>query len=355
MKNFRCQSCGQTILFENTLCESCGRYLGFLPEIQEMTALEPEGDEWVALAARNERYRFCKNWELRGCNWLTAPGKDFCLACQHNRVIPDISDPRRHLLWQKTEQAKRRLFYSLIRLGLPLDNSREPLIFDFIADTRNGSTPMIGHDNGAITISVEEADDAAREGHRNAMGEPYRTLLGHFRHEIGHYYWDLLVRDDGHLSSFRELFGDETADYASALQRYYQRSVSDWSEGFISAYATSHPWEDFAETFAHYLHIIDTLETGRAMGVSLRRTDRAKLVVNFDPYRIREVDVLIETWLDLAFAVNNLNRSMGQPDLYPFVLSPKVAQKIGFVIKIVQGSARTAEGDLISQPLRHST
>ena len=344
MKDFRCTSCGQIIVFENTRCGNCGHQLGFLPDIREMTAVEPEGDQWIVLAAKNQRYRFCKNWELHGCNWLTAPGEDFCPACRHNRTIPVLSDRRRQLMWQRTEQAKRRLFYSLIRLGLPLENPEEPLLFDFVAHTVAAPKPVMGHSNGVITITIEEGDDATREGRRNAMGEPYRTLLGHFRHEIGHYYWDLLVRDGGQTGAFRELFGDERADYATALKSYYERNGADSSEGFISAYATSHPWEDFAETFAHYLHIVDTLDTARAMGVSLRRFNRAELAVAFDPYRTLDVEDLVETWLHLAFAVNNLNRSMGQPDLYPFVLSPKVARKIGFVIKLVQGNARRLEG-----------
>jgi hypothetical protein len=344
MKNFHCTSCGQTIVFENTLCGNCGHQLGFLPDIGDMTAVEPEGDRWIALAAKERRYRFCRNWELQGCNWLTAPGEDFCLACRHNRTIPDLSDPRSRLMWRKTEQAKRRLFYSLLRLGLPLGSQEEPLLFDFVAHTVAAPKPMMGHSNGVITITVEESDDATREGHRNAMGEPYRTLLGHFRHEIGHYYWDLLVRDGGRTDAFRELFGDERADYDTALRNYYQRNDADSSESFISAYATSHPWEDFAETFAHYLHIVDTLDTARAMGVSLRAFNKAELAVAFDPYRTVDVKDLVETWLHLTFAVNNLNRSMGQPDLYPFVLSPKVAQKIDFVIKLVQGNARRLEG-----------
>ncbi|ARN80968.1 zinc-binding metallopeptidase family protein [Methylocystis bryophila] len=340
MKSFHCTSCWQTIVFENTRCEKCGHHLGFLPERLEMTAVEPRGDHWIAAASGDGRYRFCKNWELHGCNWLTEPGEDFCLACRHNRTIPDLSDPRCQLMWQKTEQAKRRLFYSLIRLGLPIENPQEPLVFDFVADTGAGSKPTMGHSNGVITITVEESDDATREGHRNAMGEPYRTLLGHFRHEIGHYYWDRLVRDGDHIDAFREIFGDERIDYTTALKSHYERKITDPGEGFISAYATSHPWEDFAETFAHYLHIVDTLETARAMGVSLRPFNRMELAVAFDPYRAVDVNDLVETWLHLAFAVNNLNRSMGQPDLYPFVLSPKVAQKFAFVIKLVQESAR---------------
>ncbi len=346
MKNFRCTACGQTIVFENTLCEKCDRKVGFLPAILEMTAVEPEGDRWIALARDDSRYRFCKNWEFHSCNWLTTPGEEFCLACRHNRTIPNLSDSHRQLMWQKTEQAKRRLFYSLLRLGLPLANPREPLIFDFVADTGASAKPKMGHSNGVITITVEESDDATREGRRNAMGEPYRTLLGHFRHEIGHYYWDLLVRDSSRIGAFRELFGDERIDYASALKHHYERKIVEPGDGFISAYATSHPWEDFAETFAHYLHIVDTLDTARAMGISLRPFSRAELAVAFDPYRTLDVDDLVGTWLHLTFAVNNLNRSMGQPDLYPFVLSPKVAKKIGFVMTLVQANPRESEGQM---------
>jgi hypothetical protein len=345
MKNFHCQSCGQTILFENTSCEICGRQLGFLPERQEMTAVEPEGDGWTPLAAPGERYRFCANWEMHGCNWLT-PQQDadrYCLACRHNRTIPDLAAPDRHILWQKIEQAKRRLFYSLIKLRLPVNNDNEcngePLIFDFLADTGDDSRVKTGHSNGVITLSIEEADDATREKNRKALGEPYRTLLGHFRHEIGHYFWDLLVRDAGELQSFRQRFGDETVDYGASLQRYYSSGApTDWRDSFISAYATSHPWEDFAETFAHYLHIVDTLETARSMGVSLRRTDGSKTKVHFDPYLETDINQLVETWLDVAFAVNNLNRSMGQPDLYPFVLSAGVVQKLDYIVHIVHGS-----------------
>lgn len=186
-------------------------------------------------------------------------------------------------MWQKTEQAKRRLSYSLLRPRLPLETMQAPLIFDFVARTAVAPKLLMGHDNGVITIPVEEGDDATREEHHNAMGEPYRTLLGHFRHEIGHYDWDLLLRDGGQQESFRSLFGDERTDCAAALKSYYDRGVVEPSDGFISAYATSHPWEDFAKTFAHYLHIADTLETARAMGVSLRPFNKTELAVAFDP------------------------------------------------------------------------
>jgi hypothetical protein len=92
-------------------------------------------------------------------------------------------------------------------------------------------------------------------------------LLGHFRHEVGHYFWDRLVATDPHqLEEFRVLFGDDRQDYGEALKRHYDEGApANWQDTYISMYATMHPWEDFAETWAHYLHIVDTLETAGAL------------------------------------------------------------------------------------------
>ena len=188
---------------------------------------------------------------------------------------------------------------------------------------------MTGHDNGVITLSLAEADDGMREQLRVSMGEPYRTLLGHFRHEVGHYYWDTLVRDGDTIENCRAIFGDESNDYETALKRYYAEGApAAWQQSFVSAYATTHPWEDFAETFAHYLHIIDTLETARAFGICITPEvcddDVLHVKVDFDPYHACSIDKLIDAWLPPTFAVNSINRSMGQRDLYPFVLLPDV-------------------------------
>jgi hypothetical protein len=198
---------------------------------------------------------------------------------------------------------------------------------------------MTGHDNGLITVALAEADDAERERMRLQMGESYRTLLGHFRHEVGHHYWDLLVRDGGRLDAFRALFGDDTQDYDAALQRHYKQGApADWQEHFISSYASSHPWEDFAETWAHYLHIVDTLEMGAGFGLRIGPwvADGALAKpLGFDPYGPGDVQRLVDAWLPLVFAVNSLNRAMGQPDLYPFVLTPGVVQKLGFIHDLI--------------------
>ncbi|PWC37461.1 putative zinc-binding peptidase [Azospirillum sp. TSO35-2] len=354
MKLFECQNCHQPLYFENTRCERCGFRLGYLPDIGTLSALNPtDHDEvWSALATDEPLYKFCANADLDACNWmLPADSADtHCVACRHNHIIPDLSDTANLTLWRRMELAKHHLFYTLTNLKLPLqtriENPEEGLAFDFLSDTvgpDGAVTPVLtGHANGLITINVAEADDAEREKRRAVMGEPYRTLLGHFRHEIGHYVWDRLVRDDpAVLERFRALFGDERGDYGEALQRHYANGAPpDWQANFVSAYATAHPWEDFAETWAHYLHIIDTLETARAFGLRIRPriSEGAELEaeVDFNPHKAKRIEDLIEAWLPLTYAVNSLNRSMGQPDLYPFILSATVIGKLGFMNRLVR-------------------
>jgi hypothetical protein len=341
MKLFECQNCGQPLFFENTLCESCGLRLGYLPERETVTALEAVDGLWRALAAPGGRYRFCANAEHDVCNWLvTADDEEpFCAACRHNRTIPDLTNPESLLHWRKIEFAKHRLFYTLLRLRLPLTTRTEDpkgLAFDFLSSPVGSSEKvMTGHNGGLITLNVAEADDPERERQRKSMAEPYRTLLGHFRHEIAHYYWDHLVADTPAIEEFRRLFGDEREDYAAALQRHYANGPPpDWREHFVTAYAASHPWEDFAETWAHYFHTVDTLETAFAFGIRLRprvaKDANLATVIDFDPHAA-EMDRIIDAWLPLTFAVNSINRSMGQPDLYPFVLAPPAIWKLAFV------------------------
>ncbi len=201
---------------------------------------------------------------------------------------------------------------------------------------------LTGHDEGKITIALKEADDAERERRRVAMREPYRTLLGHFRHEIGHYYWDVLVRDGGTLDACRAVFGDDSRDYAEALKRHYDEGAPPgWQEQFVSEYATTHPWEDFAETWAHYLHIVDTLEMVAAAGMSVRplidRSGDYSATVAFDPYFADDIGQVIDAWLPFVFAMNNVSRAMGERDLYPFVIAPAVRTKLGFVHRLVHG------------------
>ena len=355
MKLFSCQACGQVLYFENIRCEHCGRALGYLADIAQISALEPLAEEghFRALAEGGTAYKYCSNARLGVCNWLVSAddAAGFCAACRHNHTIPDLTVPGNDRLWGRIEAAKHRLFYSLLRLELPLDNRADDpehgLAFDFLADSSipHAQGVMTGHANGLITLALKEADDSVREKVRSEMGEPYRTLLGHFRHEIGHYFWDRLVAsDDEKLAAFRAQFGDERADYAQALQRHYDNGAPPgWQDNFVSIYATTHPWEDFAETWAHYLHIVDTLETAAAFGIKIKpRAAHGEIqaTINFDSYRAASIGQLIDDWLPIAFAVNSLNRSMGQSDLYPFVLAPKAIEKLGFIHALTHSKMR---------------
>jgi hypothetical protein len=350
MRLFRCQACDQVLYFENTRCEKSGHTLGFLPEIGLLSALEPAGELWQPLVRPDRQHAFCANAAHQACNWMVpaAEAGSLCLACRHNRTIPDLSVPGNVALWQRWQDAIHRLIYTFRRLGLPLHTRAEDpahgLAFEVLADPPEGGPKvMTGHENGLITFALAEADDAERERRRTSMGEPFRTLLGHVRHETGHHYWDLLVRDGGRLEECRAVFGDDSQDYGAALQAHYANGAPpDWQNAYVSAYATAHPWEDFAETWAHYLHIVDTLEMAASFGLKVApkvaRTDDLDAEIDFDPYRVERIESLIEAWLPVTFAVNSLNRCMGASDLYPFVLSPPAIEKLGFIHRLVRGT-----------------
>jgi hypothetical protein len=354
MKIFQCQACEQPLHFETTRCESCARRTGYDPDGADVVTLTEVDGALRGFAEPRRPYRACANAAHGACNWLVPAESPeiYCRACRHNRTVPDLSVPWNLVRWREIEIAKRRLFYSLLRMRLPLASRREDpegLAFDFLADPAEaqlaGPAVLTGHDNGLITVSLAEADDVERERRRTLFGEAYRTLLGHFRHEIGHYFWNVLVRRDPCLEAFRTAFGDERADYGAALRRHYAEGPREgWQEHFVSAYATVHPWEDFAETFAHYLHIVDTLETASSFGLRVHPRLRPELsaTMDFDPHRAPDLGRLIEAWLPLTFAMNSLNRSMGQPDLYPFRLTPAVIGKLAFVHERIQADSPDA-------------
>ncbi|NKF22904.1 zinc-binding metallopeptidase family protein [Solimonas marina] len=349
MKVFYCDHCDNLIFFENTVCNRCGNTLAFLPDRRRMGTLVAEGDNRWRLAGKARRrplYRLCGNYQTTNvCNWAV-PHKDpstLCPSCRLTRVIPNLGVPGHAEAWYRLEVAKRRLIYGLLELRLPiLDRQADPkrgLAFKFLADPPPGTTGpavMTGHAQGVITISVAEADDAEREKRRLHLHEPYRTLLGHFRHEIGHYYWDRLIAGSTRLDAFRAQFGDERADYAQALQAHYEQGPStDWQNTHVSSYASAHPWEDWAETWAHYLHIVDTLETASACRISLRHTPVSDKTYDGQPVSDGlERDTfarLMDRWMPMTFVLNNLNRGLGLGDAYPFVLSMPVIDKLRFV------------------------
>ena len=348
MRTFHCENCGNPVYFENTRCTRCQHELGVVPEVLRVSALQRQADgNWRALTrlVGERRYRKCGNYRDHDvCNWLVAADSDesLCIACRLNHTIPNLGRPGFHERWYRLERSKRRLVYSLMKLGLPLHgkqaDSAHGLAFSFLsnADVPDDSPVMTGHANGHITINIDEADPALREQSRVDMQEKYRTLLGHFRHETGHYYWDLLVDGQPALDTFRSLFGDERRDYGEALEKHYRDGPpAQWQQAFISRYASSHPWEDWAETWAHYLHIVDTLETAGHYGVRTERRTDTGLVQradpSFDAYRVEDFGDIIDQWVPLTQALNSLNRSMGLSDLYPFVLSPPAIDKLAFI------------------------
>jgi hypothetical protein len=344
MKIFPCSVCGNVLYFENRRCGQCGHKLGYAPEREALLALVDDGPGVRPAGGGTPRF-LCANAANDACNWLVPEGRDggFCLACRHNGTVPDLCIQSNLHGWRELEAAKHRLLYSLLRWRLPLrtrgEDPQQGLIFNFLADS-GAAKVMTGHENGIITIALAEADEIERERRRLAMGEPYRTLLGHFRHEIGHHYWDLLVRDGNDLPAFRALFGDDSEDYEAALQRHYSEGPpADWQEHYVSAYASVHPWEDFAETWAHYLHIVDTLEMAGNFGIQVHpavgASEALSARIDFDPYTADNFKQIVDAWLPFVFAMNSVSRAIGARDMYPFVLAPPVIEKLSFIHGLV--------------------
>ncbi|MGL3606920.1 zinc-binding metallopeptidase family protein [Rhizobium sp. G187] len=358
MRLFNCTNCSNVVHFENTGCVSCHARLAFKPSELTMVALDSgNGALLPAVNAQPVFPKRCVNAEVGGCNWLVEDDDEtgFCIACRHNVTIPDLSVSENVENWQKIELAKRGLFYSLLRFRLPLVTRRQDpengLGFDFLAEDPQSSDDepiLTGHADGLITLNVVEAHDAEREARRVALGEPFRTLLGHFRHEIAHYYWNVLIRDRDAFDACRAVFGDERADYGAALNRHYREGPQPgWEQSFISAYAASHPWEDFAETFAHYFHIVDALDTADAFGLRTNpdvetTAENIELKRTFDSYRSGSAQTLIRAWVPLTLAINSINRSMGQPDLYPFVMSEAVFDKLAYIHQLIRSEASSS-------------
>ncbi len=367
MKVFHCDHCGHLLFFENTQCVRCGQLVAYLPDLAIVGSLESNNDQagdhpgtWRSplAAAGGRAYRLCRNYTLEQvCNWAIPDGdpNPLCLSCRLTRVIPDLWTSDRRQAWYRLEIAKRRLVFTLLRLALPIisrdDDPEHGLAFEFKADEPNGAAVLTGHAGGLITINIAEADDAERERRRRSLHEPFRTLAGHFRHESGHYYWDRLIADRSAFDGFRGVFGDERSDYGNALGDYYaQGPRADWQEHFISAYASAHPLEDWAETWAHYLHMVDTVETTAACGVSLqpRRSDEPSLgrVSPLVMAPDAPFDQLIDSWFPVTYLLNNLNRGMGLADAYPFVWSAPAIDKLRYVHDTVRGVRSTKGREL---------
>jgi hypothetical protein len=359
MRPYACPNCSRPNHFEVRVCPNCAFTLGYDPESDQLLFLGDGATTWRDASGQPHAVLVCQNNnEYQICNWLvpSVGNQPLCLACKHNRTIPDLTAPDVPQRWAKIEAAKRRLFHTLVHLNLPCEtvaeadaNGTSPgLAFDFLYDPVGEETGTVrittGHEAGLVTLNILEADDVQREKMRTGLGEPYRTLLGHFRHEVGHYYWSRLIEDTAEVENFRALFGDERISYEEAMERHYGDAGAGWTTDFVSSYATMHPWEDFAETFAHLMHIIDALATIGGFGMRMMNWPgyEEQPAVDFDPYRAT-TNTLVAEWGPFAFAENAINRSMGQSDLYPFNLSDTIVAKLDYINRLLW---RAGQGDI---------
>lgn len=355
----RCH-CQSPIFFNNSVCLACRAPLGYIPSLMRIRSFVPGavmGEWWLGAAAAGDRgaeamaWRRCANFESpAGCNWMVAMDDPaiFCVACRLNRTIPDLSFPENAVRWHKIEVAKRRLMAQLLEFGLPVraksDDPQRGLAFDFVATLPGQLGVMTSHADGLITLNIEEADDVVREQIRSAFDEPHRTLLGHLRHEVAHHYWEQLVAGTGWHEPFRAVFGDERADYAAALQQHYFKSPPpDWPLRHVSAYAAAHPWEDWAETWAYYLQISDTLATAVGFGLGASDVDFETAPFTRDALYAPEHSeadaflAIMNAWVELTAVLNELSRSLGLRDVCPSVLSAAAVRKLHFVHLVITG------------------
>jgi hypothetical protein len=343
VRAFRCPNCGQAVAFEVQQCPTCAVTVGYHYPSRQMVCAPSQ-----TLTVDGRGWFRCAHWE-RGCNWLTADDAESgrCYADSFVREGPAPDDTEAMSELDSTLKALRRLIFELMDLGLPIHQyyaDPHGLAFDLLSSKTLGRPVTTGHSNGVITIDLAESLELYRERLRIKLREPYRTMLGHFRHEVGHYYEMLLVQDTALIDDARAMFGDDRQDYQAALQRHYQGEAPvDWQHDFISEYATAHPWEDFAETWAHYLHITGTLATIADSGLVVE-ADRVKwdLPANIDAresYADATIEDIMADWLVLSGVLNRVNNSMGRDDLYPFTIFPHVVAKLGFIHRVVTATA----------------
>ena len=352
-------TCGAPLFRENTSCLRCGSLTGYLPDRGWLLAFHqhrPVAQGSVATytsplpALAGRAFKACAGrTTVHQCNWMidATDAATQCLSCSLTRTTPDLSQPGASDRWAAAEHAKRHVLIQLLRLRLPVRSRHshpDGVWFDFL-EPLPGSPPLLtGHADGLITLNLAEADPAQRAFIQEQMGESYRTLTGHLRHELAHYYWERFAKDAAWLQQSRTLFGDERSDYSAALATHHQNGAApDWATRFISSYASSHPWEDWAETFAHYLHMEDALHTASRLGLDLRRLhlrvdafDRAAVQSPGSPPLDHQFMDAIDRWVLLSLAANELNAALGHPHAYPFILNAAVVAKLNAVHQSLQ-------------------
>ncbi len=351
MKNFSC-GCGAAVYFENNQCVACLSEIGWCPACNTLRSIFPDntGHYRCGDASCGKQLKKCHNYAVEQvCNRLVlaeqaAPEMTLCNHCRFNDTIPDLSVAGNKEKWQRIEIAKRRLLYTLELLNLPFgtaqDNFPVPLSFDFKGDVTKKRTLWFfmndveqvytGHSNGKVTINIREADHVEREKARVSFGEAHRTIIGHFRHELGHYFWDVLVKDQCE-NEFIALFGDHNnPDYGTAMETYYKNGAKpNWRQHYISGYATMHPWEDFAESFAAYLHMVSVVDIAF----------HADALAAVEPTTASFND-LAKQHAELGLLLNEMNRAMGLQDLVPVVYTPGILAKIEFIHDLVRRASQ---------------
>jgi hypothetical protein len=344
---FRCENCQALVYFTSVECVNCHARLGFIPEERAMGAFFVQEDGSLRRCVDSPMsWRRCNNAQSAcACTWLIRSDdpESQCLSCRLTDTIPDQQSPENRQAWRDLESAKRNWLSTVLDLHLPvLPRSADPergLSFHFLRQTDACKPVLTGHAAGEITINAIESDPVERARSKLALLEPYRTLLGHFRHESGHYYWDLLIRNSLLIEPFRALFGDERADYGDALSRHYKQGPTPgWENAFVSGYATMHPWEDWAETWAHYLHMVDLLNTARVWQISIGTFEDVRIEDQL-PDQVplsAEFVAMVREWTPLTLVANSLNRSLGHEDAYPFALPYLALRKIQFVHDVIK-------------------
>ena len=335
MRRFPCDRCGQAVHFAAQQCPTCDGALGYDSETRSIRTLLPTAEPAMFTAWGSSRPLWrCLNTAW-GCNW-TLPahtGATWCRSCALTRGRPDDERPAALDAWARAEAAKRRLVHQLDDLGLPVvarsDAIPGGLAFDFVALPGTGG--ITGHRDGVVTLDLAEVDDRYRDDLRRQLGERFRSVIGHLRHEIGHYYWTTLVQQPGREPAVRRTFGDERVDYGDALAGHYAGATSWDVRRFVSPYAASHPLEDWAETFAHYLHILDATGTAVAHGLL---PDPAGAIAG--PTATLDFSAVLAAWRSLHVALDAISEAVGSPAVFPVDPLDTVTAKLVVVHELVQ-------------------
>lgn len=364
MKNFSC-GCGATVYFESNHCVACKSELGWCLSCNTLRSIAADANDQYHCGEPTcgKPLSKCHNYATEQvCNRCVeteaiGEGQILCNYCKYNETIPDLSIKGNREKWHRIELAKRRLLYTLDLLGLPYGTAAEnfpvPLSFDFKGDATQKRTLWFnmnkveqvytGHASGKVTINIREADNVERERARMSFGEAHRTIIGHFRHEMGHYFWDVLVKNQCEAECVA-VFGDHfDPDYGTALEIYYQNGAKEnWKKNYISGYATMHPWEDFAESFATYLDMISVLDIAF----------HADELYAVEPTQASFADIS-KHYSKLGLLLNEMNRAMGLLDLVPEVHTAGILKKVEFIHDLLSNAAsypRQAADSQLSVP-----